>query len=116
MLLSVFAQGLEIYVFDDADLEPAAYLGLAKVPLISLANDKPIRGTFELRKVRSLQEGGAVCLFVCLFIYLLFFRYTALIRHSTIYGGHFVGRTVGNLRLSRKPMSSVVSFTNKKFF
>lgn len=41
---------LEIYVFDDADPEPATYLGLAKVPLITLANDKPIKGTFELRK------------------------------------------------------------------
>ena len=27
------------------------YLGLAKVPLITLANDKPVKGTFELRKV-----------------------------------------------------------------
>ena len=46
----LFSQLLEIYVFDDADPEPAAYLGLAKVPLITLANDKPIKGTFELRK------------------------------------------------------------------
>ena len=44
-------QALEIYVFDDADPEPAVYLGLAKVPLITLANDKAIKGTFELRKV-----------------------------------------------------------------
>ena len=40
-----------MYVFDDADPEPAAYLGLARVPLITLANDKVIKGTFELRKV-----------------------------------------------------------------
>ena len=38
-------------MFDDADPEPAVYLGLAKVPLITLANDKAIKGTFELRKV-----------------------------------------------------------------
>ena len=38
-------------MFDDADPEPAAYLGLAKVPLITLANDKLIKGTFELRRV-----------------------------------------------------------------
>ena len=44
-------QALEIYVFDDADPEPAFYLGVAKVPLITLANDKTIKGTFELRKV-----------------------------------------------------------------
>ena len=40
-------------MFDDADPEPAAYLGLAKVPLITLANDKPIKGTFEMRKVST---------------------------------------------------------------
>nr|XP_058967650.1 protein fantom-like [Pocillopora verrucosa] len=44
------AAALEIYVFDDADPEPTVYLGLAKVPLITLANDKPVKGTFELRK------------------------------------------------------------------
>lgn len=38
-------------MFDDADPEPAVYLGVAKVPLITLANDKTIKGTFELRKV-----------------------------------------------------------------
>lgn len=48
---------LEIYVFDDADPEPAAYLGLAKVPLITLANDKPIKGTFELRKASGEVNG-----------------------------------------------------------
>lgn len=44
------AATLEIYVFDDADPEPTVYLGLAKVPLITLANDKPVKGTFELRR------------------------------------------------------------------
>lgn len=38
-------------MFDDADPEPAVYLGVAKVPLITLGNDKTIKGTFELRKV-----------------------------------------------------------------
>lgn len=38
-------------MFDDADPEPAVYLGHARVPLITLANDKAIKGTFELRKV-----------------------------------------------------------------
>jgi len=45
---------LEIYVFDDADTEITQYLGVAKVSLISLANDKPIKGTFELRKVSQI--------------------------------------------------------------
>lgn len=51
------AAALEIFVFDDADPEPAAYLGLAKVPLITLANDKPIKGTFEMRKASGDVNG-----------------------------------------------------------
>jgi len=51
------AAALEFYVFDDADPEPAAYLGLAKVPLITLANDKPIKGTFELRRASGGVNG-----------------------------------------------------------
>ncbi|XP_033626403.1 protein fantom-like isoform X2 [Asterias rubens] len=46
---------LEVYVFDDTDPEDVAYLGVAKVPLISLAHDKAIRGTFELKQ----SDGGA---------------------------------------------------------
>ncbi|XP_020602821.1 protein fantom-like isoform X2 [Orbicella faveolata] len=51
------AAALEIYVFDDADPEPAVYLGLAKVPLITLANDKTIKGTFELRRASGGVNG-----------------------------------------------------------
>ncbi|KAJ7360419.1 Protein fantom [Desmophyllum pertusum] len=51
------AAALEMYVFDDADPEPAAYLGLARVPLITLANDKVIKGTFELRKASGGVNG-----------------------------------------------------------
>ncbi|XP_030832103.1 protein fantom isoform X2 [Strongylocentrotus purpuratus] len=40
---------LDFYVFDDTDPEDTAYLGVAKVPLISLVNNKPMKGTFELR-------------------------------------------------------------------
>ena len=43
---------LEVYVFDDSDPEPTACMGKAKIPLIALANDKAIKGTFEVRKVR----------------------------------------------------------------
>ena len=40
-------------MFDDVDPEPTACMGMAKIPLISLANDKAIKGTFELKKVRQ---------------------------------------------------------------
>jgi protein fantom len=43
---------LEIYVFDDNELESSGlYLGMAKIPLISLAHDNDIKGTFELKQV-----------------------------------------------------------------
>jgi protein fantom len=43
---------LEIYVFDDNEPEDAGlYLGVAKIPLIGLAHDKDIKGTFEIKKV-----------------------------------------------------------------
>ncbi|NXY42026.1 FTM protein, partial [Ceuthmochares aereus] len=42
------SQSLIFYVFDDAETEEGAYIGKASVPLISLAYDKPISGTFEL--------------------------------------------------------------------
>lgn len=37
-------EALSIYVFDDEDSEPGSYLGRAHVPLLSLAQNKPIRG------------------------------------------------------------------------
>ena len=40
-----------MYVFDDCDPDETEYLGCAKVPLIPLAHDKTINGTFELRRV-----------------------------------------------------------------
>ena len=38
-------------MLDDVDPEATAYLGVAKIPLISLANGKNIKGTFHLIKV-----------------------------------------------------------------
>ena len=38
-------------MLDDVDPEPTAYLGIAKIPLISLAHGKPIKGSFQLNKV-----------------------------------------------------------------
>lgn len=42
---------LSCYVFDETDPEETEYLGIAKIPLLSLANDKPILGMFEIIKV-----------------------------------------------------------------
>jgi protein fantom len=45
-------ENLEIYVFDDNEPENAGnYLGMARIPLIGLAHDKDIKGTFELKRV-----------------------------------------------------------------
>lgn len=49
---------LEIYVFDDnQDENDPNYLGMAKVPLIGLAHDKDIKGTFELSKLDGTSNG-----------------------------------------------------------
>ncbi|NXN08841.1 FTM protein, partial [Indicator maculatus] len=42
------SESLTFYVFDDGEMEEGAYVGKASVPLISLAHDKSISGTFEL--------------------------------------------------------------------
>uniref|UniRef100_A0A8C9P4V9 X-linked retinitis pigmentosa GTPase regulator-interacting protein 1 n=1 Tax=Spermophilus dauricus TaxID=99837 RepID=A0A8C9P4V9_SPEDA len=39
---------LSIYVFDDEDSEPGSYLGRVQVPLLSLAQNKSIKGDFNL--------------------------------------------------------------------
>ncbi|XP_071824363.1 protein fantom-like isoform X2 [Apostichopus japonicus] len=51
-------ESLEVFLFDDNDPEEAAYLGIARIPLISLAHDKPIRGTFELKKSSGETNGN----------------------------------------------------------
>ena len=52
---------LDIYVFDDNEPENTGqYLGQAKIPLIGLAHDNDVKGTFELKKV---------CVFFCLFCF-----------------------------------------------
>lgn len=53
------SQSLDVYVLDDVDPEPTAYLGIAKIPLISLAHGKPIKGSFQLNK-ESGETNGAV--------------------------------------------------------
>lgn len=48
---------LEVFVFDDNEPEESgAYLGHAKIPLIALAHDKDIKGTFELKKVININN------------------------------------------------------------
>uniref|UniRef100_A0A8C4RSI5 C2 domain-containing protein n=1 Tax=Erpetoichthys calabaricus TaxID=27687 RepID=A0A8C4RSI5_ERPCA len=49
---------LWIYVFDDADPETAAYLGKAGVPLISLAQGKPVKGNFALQGLEGQPAGS----------------------------------------------------------
>jgi len=51
----IVVKALQLYVFDDTDPDESTYLGVAKIPLITLAHDKPIQGTFELTRVLCLQ-------------------------------------------------------------
>ncbi|KAI5100549.1 protein fantom [Silurus meridionalis] len=51
------AEALTLYVFDDLDFENQLYLGKANVPLISLAHDKAITGTFELTDPTGAPSG-----------------------------------------------------------
>ncbi|XP_067905559.1 protein fantom isoform X1 [Heterodontus francisci] len=48
---------LIVYVFDDAEPNDTSYLGKAKVPLISLAHNKYITGTFELTNSEEQANG-----------------------------------------------------------
>ncbi|XP_071959078.1 protein fantom-like [Antedon mediterranea] len=50
-------ESLQVYMFDDTDPEETAYLGLAKIPLISLAHNKAIKGTFELKQKSNKTNG-----------------------------------------------------------
>ena len=48
---------LEVYVFDDNEPEnTGVYLGVANIPLIGLAHDNDVKGTFELKKVVHTKE------------------------------------------------------------
>jgi len=54
-------KALQLYLFDDTDPDETTYLGVARIPLITLAHDKPIQGTFELMKVFE-------CILFCLLL------------------------------------------------
>ncbi|NXJ74500.1 FTM protein, partial [Trogon melanurus] len=51
------SESLTFYVFDDGETEEGAYVGKANVPLISLAHDRSISGTFELRDAEKRATG-----------------------------------------------------------
>lgn len=48
---------LQFYVFDDKEEQMEVYLGKAKVPLLSLAQDKAVTGVFELSDPSGLPSG-----------------------------------------------------------
>nr|XP_048291633.1 X-linked retinitis pigmentosa GTPase regulator-interacting protein 1 isoform X1 [Myodes glareolus] len=50
-------EALSIYVFDDEDSEPGSYLGRAHVPLLPLAQNKPIKGEFNLMDSSEKSSG-----------------------------------------------------------
>ena len=45
-------------MFDDTDPDAMSYLGMANLPLLSLAHDKPIRGEYELKTVSKPRNRG----------------------------------------------------------
>ncbi|KAM9122376.1 protein fantom isoform 2-T2 [Pangshura tecta] len=51
------SESLTFYVFDDGETEEGVYLGKAIVPLISLAHDRYISGTFELTDSEGHSSG-----------------------------------------------------------
>ncbi|XP_074644933.1 protein fantom-like isoform X2 [Tubulanus polymorphus] len=51
------SQSLEVYIFDDTDPDETSFLGVARVPLLPLAHDKAIRGTFELKSPDGSTNG-----------------------------------------------------------
>ena len=48
---------LTIFVFDDRDQKADRYVARADIPLIPLAHDNPIRGTFDLRNDQGENNG-----------------------------------------------------------
>ncbi|XP_028644309.1 X-linked retinitis pigmentosa GTPase regulator-interacting protein 1 isoform X2 [Grammomys surdaster] len=51
-------EALSIYVFDDEDPEPGSYLGRAQVPLLPLAQNKSIKGDFNLTDSGEKSNGS----------------------------------------------------------
>ncbi|KFO27565.1 X-linked retinitis pigmentosa GTPase regulator-interacting protein 1 [Fukomys damarensis] len=51
-------EALSIYVFDNEDSEPGSYLGRVQVPLLPLAQNKPIKGDFHLTDPAEKPSGS----------------------------------------------------------
>ncbi|CAH6779018.1 Rpgrip1 [Phodopus roborovskii] len=51
-------EALSIYVFDDEDTELGSYLGRAHIPLLLLAQNKPIKGDFDLMDSSEKTSGS----------------------------------------------------------
>ncbi|XP_062947352.1 X-linked retinitis pigmentosa GTPase regulator-interacting protein 1 isoform X1 [Cynocephalus volans] len=51
-------EALSIYVFDDEDSEPGSYLGRVQVPLLPLAQNKSIKGGFNLTDPAEKPNGS----------------------------------------------------------
>ncbi|KAK3526047.1 hypothetical protein QTP70_012811 [Hemibagrus guttatus] len=130
------AEALTLYVFDDLDFENQLYLGKADVPLISLAHDKAITGTFELTDPAGLPSGYIDVTLKWKFTYLppsglataaeqaKFFTKEAPIKLATDESGDMNGAEVNEhvsattplpkprLRTLTKPATKKVSFSN----
>ncbi|NXW82899.1 FTM protein, partial [Alopecoenas beccarii] len=64
------SESLTFYVFDDGETEEGAYVGRANVPLISLAHDRSISGTFELTDSERRATGTITVELKWKFVYL----------------------------------------------
>ncbi|NXW64226.1 FTM protein, partial [Eurystomus gularis] len=64
------SESLTFYVFDDGETEEGAYIGKANVPLISLAHDRSISGTFELTDSERCATGTITAELKWKFVYL----------------------------------------------
>ncbi|KGL93286.1 Protein fantom [Charadrius vociferus] len=64
------SESLTFYVFDDGETEEGAYVGKANVPLISLAHDRSISGTFELTDPERCATGAITVELKWKFVYL----------------------------------------------
>ncbi|XP_066884928.1 X-linked retinitis pigmentosa GTPase regulator-interacting protein 1 isoform X5 [Kogia breviceps] len=51
-------EALSVYVFDDEDSEPGSYLGRVQVPLLPLAQNKSIKGDFNLTDPEGKPNGS----------------------------------------------------------
>ncbi|XP_012885121.1 PREDICTED: X-linked retinitis pigmentosa GTPase regulator-interacting protein 1 [Dipodomys ordii] len=49
---------LAVYIFDDEDSDPGSYLGRAQVPLLPLAQNKSIKGDFDLADSEEKPNGS----------------------------------------------------------